>query len=123
LISQAGIRIAAVRSPEKRVLAVIGQGYVGLPLAMAAVDGGWTVIGVDVSVPKVAEINQGSSPVEDVSDLQLQTAVSSGAYRATNDFAVVESASVIVICVPTPLDPKREPDLKSPRRIQAPCEM
>ncbi len=101
-----------MRSPEKRVLAVIGQGYVGLPLAMAAVDGGWTVIGVDVSVPKVAEINQGSSPVEDVSDLQLQTAVSSGAYRATNDFAVVESASVIVICVPTPLDPKREPDLK-----------
>ena len=94
-----------------RVLAIIGQGYVGLPLAMAAVDAGWTVIGIDNFEAKVAQINSGKSPVEDVSDIQLQTALASGAYRASVDFSSVAKAAVITICVPTPLDHKREPDL------------
>jgi UDP-N-acetyl-D-glucosamine dehydrogenase len=92
-------------------LAIIGQGYVGLPLAMAAVDAGWTVIGIDNFEAKVALINSGRSPVEDVSDIQLQTALASGAYTASFDFSSVAKASVITICVPTPLDDKREPDL------------
>ena len=94
-----------------RILAIIGQGYVGLPLAMAAVDAGWTVIGIDNFEAKVAQINSGKSPVEDISDNQLQTALASGAYRASADFSSVTKASVITICVPTPLDEKREPDL------------
>ena len=94
-----------------RVLAIIGQGYVGLPLAMAAVDAGWTVIGIDNFAAKVTQINGGSSPVEDISDMQLQAAITSGAYKATTDFSAVAQASVITICVPTPLDSKREPDL------------
>ena len=94
-----------------RVLAIIGQGYVGLPLAMAAVDAGWTVIGIDNIEAKVAQINSGKSPVEDISDTQLQAALTSGAYRASTDFSSVAKASVITICVPTPLDEKREPDL------------
>jgi UDP-N-acetyl-D-glucosamine dehydrogenase len=92
-------------------LAIIGQGYVGLPLAMAAVDAGWTVIGIDNFEAKVAQINSGKSPVEDISDTQLQAALASGAYRASTDFSSVAKASVITICVPTPLDEKREPDL------------
>ena len=96
---------------ESRILAIIGQGYVGLPLAMAAVEGGWQVIGVDNYEAKVTQINSGSSPVEDISDLQLQAAISKGAYLATTDFSTVSKASVITICVPTPLDGKREPDL------------
>ena len=96
---------------ESRILAIIGQGYVGLPLAMAAVDAGWTVIGIDNFEAKVAQINSGKSPVEDISDNQLQTALASGAYRASADFSSVAEASVITICVPTPLDKKREPDL------------
>ena len=96
---------------ESRILAIIGQGYVGLPLAMAAVDAGWTVIGIDNFEAKVAQINSGKSPVEDVSDIQLQTALASGAYRASVDFSSVAKAAVITICVPTPLDHKREPDL------------
>ena len=96
---------------ESRILAIIGQGYVGLPLAMAAVDAGWTVIGIDNFEAKVAQINSGKSPVEDVSDIQLQTALASGAYRASADYSFVAKASVITICVPTPLDEKREPDL------------
>ena len=96
---------------KPQILAIIGQGYVGLPLAMAAVDAGWTVSGVDNFEAKVAQINGGSSPVEDISNTQLQAAIAKGVYRATIDVSEVSSASVITICVPTPLDNKREPDL------------
>ena len=96
---------------QPQILAIIGQGYVGLPLAMAAVDAGWTVIGVDNFEAKVAQINGGSSPVEDISDTQLLAAISKGVYKATTDYSTVAQASVITICVPTPLDEKREPDL------------
>ena len=96
---------------KSQVLAIIGQGYVGLPLAMAAVDAGWTVIGIDNLDAKVTQINGGSSPVEDIPDSQLQSAIAKGVYKATNDFSTVSTASVITICVPTPLDEKREPDL------------
>ena len=99
----------SAQSPK--ILAIIGQGYVGLPLAMAAVDAGWVVIGVDNFEAKVAQINSGSSPVEDISDAKLQAAISKGAYTATTDFSTVTKASVITICVPTPLDDQREPDL------------
>jgi len=98
-------------SSRSQILAIIGQGYVGLPLAMAAVDAGWSVIGVDNFEAKVAQINSGSSPVEDISDTQLQRALANGVYRATTDFSFVSQASVITICVPTPLDDKREPDI------------
>ncbi len=94
-----------------RVLAIIGQGYVGLPLAMAAVGAGWTVIGIDNFEAKVTQINSGKSPVEDISDTELRAALASGAYRASTDFSSVAKASVVTICVPTPLDEKREPDL------------
>ena len=105
------VRIPTVGVQESRILAIIGQGYIGLPLAMAAVDAGWTVMGIDNFDAKVAQINSGKSPVEDISDNQLQTALASGAYRASADYSSVAKASVITICVPTPLDKKREPDL------------
>lgn len=105
------VRLLLVSAEQPKILAIIGQGYVGLPLAMAAVEAGWVVIGVDNFDAKVAQINSGSSPVEDISDLQLQAAISKGAYAATTDFSTVAKASVITICVPTPLDDKREPDL------------
>ena len=105
------VKIPTVSMHRDQTLAIIGQGYVGLPLAMAAVDAGWTVIGVDNFEAKVAQINSGSSPVEDISDAQLKAAISKGAYKATTDFSAVSKASVITICVPTPLDDNREPDL------------
>jgi len=105
------IRIPSMSAQQPQILAIIGQGYVGLPLAMAAVDAGWSVIGVDNFKAKVAQINGGSSPVEDISDTQLQAAIAKGVYKVTTDFSSVSQASVITICVPTPLDEKREPDL------------
>ena len=108
---QIKVRIPIVSEQSPRILAIIGQGYVGLPLAMAAVDAGWTVIGVDNFEAKVAQINSGSSPVEDISDSQLKAALLKGLYKATHDFSTVSQASVVTICVPTPLDDKREPDL------------
>jgi UDP-N-acetyl-D-glucosamine dehydrogenase len=105
------VRIPTVSVQKSQTLAIIGQGYVGLPLAMAAADAGWTVIGIDNFEAKVAQINSGSSPVEDISDAQLQAAITKGDYKATTDFSTVAKASVITICVPTPLDENREPDL------------
>ena len=62
--------------PGGKILCIIGQGYVGLPLAMSAVDAGWTVIGIDNLEAKVDQINSGSSPVEDVSNNQIRDAIS-----------------------------------------------
>ena len=98
-------------SQKPKILAIIGQGYVGLPLAMTAIDGGWNVIGVDSLSSKVAQINSGSSPVEDISDAQLKLAIAKGSYEATSDFSRISEAAVVVICVPTPLDKNRKPDL------------
>jgi UDP-N-acetyl-D-glucosamine dehydrogenase len=100
-----------VSAQTSQTLAIIGQGYVGLPLAMAAVDAGWNVVGIDNFEAKVAQINSGTSPVEDVSNSQLAAALKTGSYTASSDFSDVAKASVITICVPTPLDEKREPDL------------
>jgi len=95
-----------------KTVAIIGQGYVGLPLAVAAATAGWKVIGVDSLESKVVKINSGSSPVEDVSDYELRDLLSQNLYEATTDFSRVSEANVIVICVPTPLNDLREPDLK-----------
>ena len=78
---------------------------------MAAVGAGWEVVGIDNSASRVEQLNSGSSPVEDIADGQLQAAIISGQYRASLDFAEIASASVVAVCVPTPLNSKREPDV------------
>jgi UDP-N-acetyl-D-glucosamine dehydrogenase len=99
-------------SDRSKVLAIIGQGYVGLPLAMAAVDAGWSVIGIEKSASRVDQLNSGSSPVEDISDSRLAKAIKDNKYVASNDPSGINSASVVTICVPTPLNEAREPDLE-----------
>ena len=95
-----------------KTLAIIGQGYVGLPLAMAAVDAGWHVIGIEKSVARVQQLNSGSSPVEDISDEKLARAISASKYKASSDPSDVKLAIVVTLCVPTPLDELRNPDLE-----------
>ena len=99
-------------SDRTKVLAIIGQGYVGLPLAMAAVDAGWSVIGIEKSASRVDQLNSGSSPVEDISDSRLAKAIAANKFLASNDPGKVSAASVVTICVPTPLDKARNPDLE-----------
>ncbi len=97
---------------RSHVLAIIGQGYVGLPLAMAAVDAGWSVVGIEKSSSRVAELNSGSSPVEDISNARLSKAISENKFFASCDPSDIYMASVVTICVPTPLNEAREPDLE-----------
>ena len=100
-----------MESLSQRKLAVIGQGYVGLPLAMAAVEAGWSVVGIDSSSDRVKALNLGKSPVEDIADAILESAIAKKMYVATSDFSSTAQAEVITICVPTPLNENREPDL------------
>jgi UDP-N-acetyl-D-glucosamine dehydrogenase len=104
-------KIGIMDREKRKTVAIIGQGYVGLPLAMAAVESGWEVLGIDIFEEKVNKINAGHSPVEDISNSQLKDAITSGRYKATTDFSLIEDAMVVTICVPTPLNVNREPDL------------
>ena len=92
-------------------LAVIGLGYVGLPIAISAATSGFEVKGVDNDQNKVANLNSGVTSIEDV-DLQvISEMISSGKYYATTDYSVLEKSAIVLICVPTPLDLDHKPDL------------
>jgi UDP-N-acetyl-D-glucosamine dehydrogenase len=91
-------------------ISVIGLGYVGLPLAISAAQSGYEVNGIDVDRVKVELINSGKSPIEDISNLEIQNVISSN-LKVGSDFSPVEGSSIVIICVPTPLDVDRKPDL------------
>ena len=95
---------------ENKVI-VIGLGYVGLPVAVAVAKSGSSVIGLDSNTKKVNSINKGLSPVEDIDDVQIKDLISTGLFKASNDYAEIRNANVIVICVPTPLLENQFPDL------------
>jgi nucleotide sugar dehydrogenase len=92
------------------MLTVIGQGYVGLPLAMLAVEAGYRVVGIDSDATRVTMLRRGESYVDDVEHARLRAALDSGRYMATTDYADTSSFNVAVITVPTPLR-DRAPDL------------
>lgn len=92
-------------------VAVIGLGYVGLPLAVAFARAGFPAVGVDVDEGKVAALNGGRSYIGDVPDEELQPHVASGRLRATTDYDALREADALFICVPTPYDAQRAPDL------------
>ncbi|MCX8100816.1 MAG: nucleotide sugar dehydrogenase, partial [Geminicoccaceae bacterium] len=90
---------------------VIGLGYVGLPLALAASRSGLEVLGFDIDAAKVEDLNRGRSPLAHIGDAAVAAARSSGRFAATAEFARLAEVDAIAICVPTPLGPHREPDL------------
>ena len=94
-------------------IAVVGQGYVGLPLAVAAAGAGHNVLGIDSNGARVGLLNGGVSPVEDISDAAIASLISEGKYSASRDFDDCKSADVIAICVPTPLTADKKPDLSA----------
>ena len=91
-------------------VAVIGQGYVGLPLSISIAESGMNVIGIDKNKLIVNELNLGNTLVEDVENNQLKSQIESGNYQATTDYSKIKACSVILICVPTPLL-RHKPDL------------
>jgi UDP-N-acetyl-D-glucosamine dehydrogenase len=92
-------------------VAIIGQGYVGLTIAVGAAGAGHSVTGFDVNEDLVAALTAGTSHIEGVSDKELASFIASGAYKASTEPAVIDGCDVIVIAVPTPLDEARNPDL------------
>ncbi len=93
-------------------LGVIGLGYVGLPLATAAAQAGLQVTGIDLDELKVAAINQGRSYIPDVTDEALARARAKGGLCATTDYSALSDVDAAFICVPTPFDEMRAPDLR-----------
>ncbi len=90
---------------------IIGLGYVGLPLAVVAGQAGYPVVGIDVSRWVVDVVNDGRSHIGDVRDEEVAELVRAGRLRATTDYAAVEECDILIICVPTPLDKNRQPDI------------
>ena len=92
-------------------VAIIGLGYVGLPLAIAFVEAGLSVEGIDAHRPRVDEIAGGRSPIDDISDERLAAALSSRLSVVVPADAHLGDADVIVVCVPTPITTSKDPDL------------
>jgi UDP-N-acetyl-D-glucosamine dehydrogenase len=92
-------------------VAVVGLGYVGLPLAVEKAKAGFKTIGFDVQQEKVDMVNAGRNYIGDVVDQELESLVKSGQLRATTDPAFIEKADFVAICVPTPLDRHQQPDI------------
>lgn len=92
-------------------LGVVGLGYVGLPLLVEKAKAGYDVIGFDVQDEKVGMVNKGQNYIGDIVDEDLTDLVSCGKIKATTDFSFVAEVEVVSICVPTPLDLYKQPDL------------
>ena len=102
---------------------IIGLGYVGLPLAMAFVEKGIRVLGFDVDPDKPAQLARGESYIKHLGSDRVAAMAGSGRFEATTDFLRLHEPDAILICVPTPLTPQRQPDMsyveKSARQIKA----
>ena len=92
------------------IIGIVGLGYVGLPLAIRYAEVGYKVIGLDIDPLKAELIAKGKTYIKHISDKSIQTAVSQG-FEATTDFNRAGQADALILCVPTPLDKHREPDL------------
>ena len=96
----------------KRDVAIVGAGYVGLPLARTFADAGKSVLLVDVDASRVAQLNAGESYIEDVPTEVLKPLVEAGLVAATTDYDELREADAILVALPTPLSRQREPDLR-----------
>src|SRR5258705_8598425 len=99
-----------IRNGSARVT-VIGQGYVGLPLAVEFARAGFPTTGLDTDLDRVTALNAGQSYTPDVDSGTLRALVEQGRYEATADPAVLGRSDAIVICVPTPLRKSKDPDI------------
>ena len=96
----------------KRDVAIVGAGYVGLPLARTFADAGKRVLLVDVDAGRVARLNAGESYIEDVPTEVMKPLVEAGLVAATTDYDELRECDAILVALPTPLSRQREPDLR-----------
>jgi UDP-N-acetyl-D-glucosamine dehydrogenase len=92
------------------IIGIVGLGYVGLPLAIRYAEVGYKVIGLDIDGKKAECIGKGQTYIEHIPDAAIQGAVEQG-FEATTDFTKAAATDALILCVPTPLDDHREPDL------------
>ena len=95
---------------KKAVIGIVGLGYVGLPLALRYAEEKFKVVGFDIDLFKVNKINEGESYIEHISSHSVTKAKQNG-FLATTDFKKISEVDAIILCVPTPLNKYREPDL------------
>ena len=93
------------------LVGIVGLGYVGLPLALAAAKARFRVLGFDINGPRVAQLNRGESFVKHIPTEVINAAALDGRFAATDDFSRLDEPDAILICVPTPLTRQREPDM------------
>ncbi len=101
--------IEQIRS-KSAVIAILGLGYVGLPLLIRFSEIGFRVIGIDIDQNKVDSLNSGKSYIEHIPKDDIEQALKNG-FQATSDFSRAKEADALILCVPTPLNQYREPDL------------
>ncbi|HQB40488.1 MAG TPA: nucleotide sugar dehydrogenase [Candidatus Cloacimonadota bacterium] len=106
------INLAEKIKAKQSVVAVIGLGYVGLPLAVTVAKKGFKVIGIDVNTKNIESVNAGKNYIGDVDDADLENCVKNGYLHASNDYSNIKNADVVVIAVPSPLDKYHQPDMK-----------
>ncbi len=110
--SDAAEQLAARIADRSAVVGVVGLGYVGLPLAVALAEAGFGLRGVDLDPGKVESLRGGRSPIADVSDPRVAAVVDSGRLQASTDYAGLSDCDAIFVCVPTPFDANKTPDLQ-----------
>lgn len=92
-------------------IGIIGLGYVGLPLAVAFAEAGFIVLGIDTNEEKISQLIAGESYVQDVPDRDVQKVVNSAHFKPGTNYADLQQADAIIICVPTPLSKSKDPDI------------
>lgn len=101
----------AAAKPATTSVAVVGLGYVGLPLSLQFARSGATVIGLDIDGEKVDALNHGRSYIRHITPESVATLIEAKSFTASTDFAMIRSVDAVIICVPTPLNKNREPDI------------
>jgi UDP-N-acetyl-D-glucosamine dehydrogenase len=96
---------------KKAVVGIIGLGYVGLPLGLRFAEEGFSAIGFDTDPKKVDSLNKGLSYIRHIEPEKIQKLIQSKAFRATSDYSLLKKTDCVLICVPTPLNHKKNPDL------------
>lgn len=92
-------------------IAIVGLGYVGLPLSLQFTRSGVNVLGLDIDPAKVTSLNAGKSYIKHIEAADIASAVKSGTFAASTDFERIQEVEAVIICVPTPLNKNREPDI------------